>query len=70
VKLPDILDDMIDRVQNHLLIVNGGVRKNYNHYAYDKEKQMVLEQWERKLNSIIEGKESGKVIPIGNKKAA
>jgi len=64
-----ILDDMIDRVQNHLLIVKGGVRKNYNHYAYDKEKQVVFETWERKLNSIIEGKEGAKVIPINSKAA-
>ena len=64
-----ILDDMIDRVQNHLLIVKGGVRKNYNHYAYDKEKQIVFETWERKLNSVIEGKEGAKVIPINSKAA-
>ena len=64
-----ILDDMIDRVQNHLLIVKSGVRKNYNHYAYDKEKQAVLEAWERKLLSIVSGSVSAKVVPMRRKTA-
>lgn len=35
----------------------------YNRYSYDKEKQMALETWERKLNSIINDTEI-KVITI------
>ncbi|MBV5340142.1 MAG: integrase arm-type DNA-binding domain-containing protein [Deltaproteobacteria bacterium] len=46
-------EDTIDRVQNHIAIVKAGVRKNYNHYPYDNEKQQALESWEQKLNSII-----------------
>jgi integrase len=59
-----IFEDTIDRVQNHVSRVKSGVRKNYNHYAYDKEKQAALETWERKLVSIITGETSGKVVSI------
>jgi len=31
---------------------------------YDKEKQMALESWERKLNSIVTGAASGKIVSI------
>lgn len=41
-----------------------GVIKVYNQYRYDKEKQMALESWERKLNSIVTGAASGKVVSI------
>jgi integrase len=61
------MDEVIDAVLNH---AKQGVIKVYNQYRYDKEKQMALKAWERKLKSIIEGKESGKVISIGSKKAA
>ena len=59
-----IFEDTTDRIQNHIARVKSGVRKNYNHYAYDFEKQQALEAWERKLKSIIKGKHSCKVIPI------
>jgi integrase len=48
-----IFEDTIDRVQNHVSMVKSGVRKNYNHYAYDKEKQIALEAWESKLIDTI-----------------
>ena len=44
------LDEVIDAVLNH---VKGGVIKVYNLYRYDKEKQAALENWERKLKSLI-----------------
>ncbi len=59
----EVSGDMIDRLQNHITKQKQGVGHIYNRYSYNKEKQMVMEQWERKLNSIISGKES-KVIPI------
>jgi len=59
----EVSGDMIDRLQNHITKQKQGVGHIYNRYSYNKEKQMVMEQWERKLNSIISGKES-KVISI------
>ena len=37
------------------------VIKVYNQYRYEREKQLALESWERKLNSIITQKESNVV---------
>jgi len=53
-------DEVIDAVLNH---VKQGIIKVYNQYKYDREKQLALESWERKLTSIITGEKS-KVIPI------
>ena len=62
------MDEIIDAVLNH---VKQGIIRTYNRHKYDKEKQLALEAWERKLNSIITGTES-KVISIqaGHQKAA
>ena len=54
------MDEVIDAILNH---TKQGVIKVYNQYRYDREKQMALETWERKLNSIITGTES-KVVPL------
>jgi hypothetical protein len=54
------MDEVIDSVLNH---TKQGIIATYNLNRYDKEKQMALESWERKLLSIITGTES-KVIPI------
>ncbi len=61
------MDEIIDAVLNH---TKQGIIRTYNVNRYDKEIQQALEAWERKLNSIIAGNESGKVIPIGSKNAA
>ena len=45
-----IMDEIIDAVLNH---TKQGIIRTYNLNRYDKEKQMALETWERKLNSII-----------------
>ena len=58
-----ISGEMIDRLQNHITKQKQGVGHIYNRYSYDKEKQMALETWERKLNSIINDTET-KVITI------
>jgi len=47
------MDEIIDAVLNH---VKQGIIRTYNRHKYDKEKQLALEAWERKLNSIITGK--------------
>lgn len=60
------MDEIIDAVLNH---TKQGIIRTYNLNRYDKEKQQTLEAWERKLNSIIEGKEIGEIIPISSKAA-
>lgn len=60
------MDEVIDAVLNH---AKQGVIKVYNQYRYDAEKQKALETWERKLLSIINGKPTGKVLPINRRVA-
>ena len=57
-------DETIDAVLGHK---KTGVVKIYNRHKYDLEKQKALEAWERKLNSILTGKESN-VISIDSHK--
>jgi len=52
---------VISRLLNH---TEGGITKIYDRYSYDKEKRQALELWSRKLQSIITGKPSGKIIPL------
>lgn len=62
--------DMIDRLQNHITKQKQGVGHIYNRYSYDKEKQMSLEQWERKLLLIVGEKSySGKIISLQGRRA-
>lgn len=56
-----VADEVIDAVLNH---VKQGIIKVYNQYKYDKEKQMALEAWGRKMRSILSGKPTGKVVQI------
>ena len=58
------MDEIIDAILNHS---KKGVIAVYNLYRYDKEKQLALESWARKLASITAGTEAAKVIPIGRK---
>jgi integrase len=63
----DFVDEHVDALLNHK---KAGIKRVYILNKYDKEKQMMLEAWERKLTSIITGKEN-KVISINaGKKAA
>jgi integrase len=58
-------DEVIDAVLNH---VKKGVIRTYNLHRYDREKQLALETWERKLRVIVEGKtDKNNVIPITQK---
>lgn len=54
-------DAVIDAILNH---VKQGVIKVYNQYRYDKEKQIALESWARRLKSITTGSKAGKVVPM------
>jgi len=61
------MDEVIDAVLNH---AKQGVIKVYNQYRYDKEKQLALESWERKLLSIItESQKKDNVVSIARKAA-
>ena len=55
--------ELIDRLQNHITKQKQGVGHIYNRYSYDKEKQIALEAWERKLLGIVNDIECN-VIPI------
>ena len=59
------MDEVIDAVLNHS---KQGVIKVYNQYRYDKEKQVALDSWSRKLTSITTGTQSN-VIPMKRKAA-
>lgn len=61
----EVLDEVIDAVLNH---VKKGIRKVYNLYNYDKEKQVALESWERKLLSIIVGTKEANIISINSRR--
>lgn len=55
------IDEVIDAILNH---AKTGVIKVYNQYRYDKEKQVALESWERKLTSITTGKATANIISL------
>lgn len=58
-------DEVIDAVLNH---VKKGVIRTYNLHRYDREKQLALEAWERKLKTMISGEtQITNVIPISRK---
>lgn len=55
-----INSEIIDRIQGH---AQPGMRRVYNLYDFDKEKQQALEKWDRRLREIITGKRS-KVVHL------
>lgn len=55
------MNEVIDAIQNH---AKQGIIKVYNQYRYEKEKQMALESWERKLTAIVTGEVYDKVVSI------
>jgi len=62
------MDEVIDAILNHSKV---GVIRVYNQYKYDREKQLALERWEKKLRQIIgmEEKEAEKIIKIRRRHA-
>jgi hypothetical protein len=52
----------IAHVLNH--VQGTRVTRIYDRYLYDREKRLALETWARALTAILEGKASGKVVPI------
>ncbi|WP_243372893.1 integrase arm-type DNA-binding domain-containing protein [Geotalea sp. SG265] len=60
-------DEVIDAVLNH---VKKGVIRTYNLHRYDREKQLALEAWERKLLSLTEeASTQNKVLQMARKRA-
>jgi len=54
-------DATVDAILAHL---KKGEIRTYNKNKYDLEKQEALEAWERKLDNIISGQQTGNVIQI------
>jgi len=52
---------VVGKLLNH---AERGVTSTYDRHSYDKEKRQALETWGRKLEAIIEGTETSKVIPM------
>lgn len=55
----------ISAVLNHVE-AGAAVTRIYDRYSYDAEKRRALETWARKLRSIVEQLEPGKVLPFGS----
>ena len=55
----------ISAVLNHVE-AGAAVTRIYDRYSYDVEKRRALETWARKLRSIVEQLEPGKVLPFGS----
>jgi integrase len=54
----------ISAVLNHVE-AGAAVTRVYDRYSYDAEKRRALETWARKLRSIVEQPEPGKLLPFG-----
>jgi integrase len=52
---------VVDKVLNH---TDRRVTAIYDRYSYDREKQLALEAWGRKLEGIVSGRITGNVIPF------
>lgn len=48
-------------VLNH---AEKGVTAVYDRYAYDNEKRIALDAWDRQLTGIIEKKDGSTVVPF------
>jgi integrase len=60
------MDEVIDAILNH---AKQGVIRVYNQYRYDKEKQLTLESWARKLEGIVADAAVAEIIPMQRKTA-
>jgi integrase len=54
----------ISAVLNHVE-AGAAVTRVYDRYSYDAEKRRALQTWARKLRSIVEQPEPGKLLPFG-----
>lgn len=53
---------VVGKILNH---VEGGVTRVYDRHGYDQEKQVALEGWSKKLQSIIAGEQQSNVVNFG-----
>jgi len=51
----------VSKILNH---AEKGVTAVYDRHSYDQEKLMALESWARKLQTIIMGKKTEKVVKL------
>ena len=56
----------ISRVLNH---TDGSARATrvYDRYAYDREKRLALEAWDRTLTAILKRRRTADVVPFGRR---
>jgi integrase len=52
---------VVSKILNH---TERGITAVYDRHSYDGEKRQALESWGRKLQAIVEGTETTKVIPL------
>lgn len=52
---------VVSKVLNHS---DGGVTAIYDRHSYDKEKRQALESWGHRLNAILNGEDSSKVVAL------
>lgn len=45
--------DMLDRLQNHISGAKGNIRRTYNPYDYDPQKQQAMLAWDNNLTHIL-----------------
>lgn len=51
-----------EQVLNHTV---KGMTKVYDQHGFEKEKRRAMDQWERRLKAILEGKKDRKVVSLG-----
>ncbi len=56
-----------ERVLNHTI---SKLDRTYNQHDFDDEKQMAMETFERRINNIITGVPSGKVVSLQGRRKA
>lgn len=56
-----INEKIVPRVFNH---IEKGVKGVYNKHSYDHEKRQAMDTWSRKLESILTGKPTGKIVEL------
>lgn len=55
---------VVERILNHVRGVISGVAAAYNRHGYENEMRAALEAWSRYVESIVKGKQSGRVVPM------
>jgi hypothetical protein len=57
---------VIAKVLNH---AESGVNAAYDRHRYDREKRRALDLWGQRLKAIVDGTDTGNVVPLAAVKA-